>query len=392
MMNETRTIKVVCECKAHSNPIGTTDWLKFLGKVYVEEVNTGSTVNGCFISLSGVNGNVSGSFENLKQKNKSNVELITGDDLYSLLIKCFPAVEREKAINIINNQSNKRIMNVSLAYYEAEIFWVISLESDRFTVLNNKGDILNSENIVVCLLKDNVAGTHLDLEEEKQKIEHQKLIESVIFSILSKHNGKMESTQCFSEVEQKLNESKVELTKSCYDQAINSIGEQDFVICENNIVELKLSEPNARILFLRYVFPLGVNIDLLSSNYFENLLDLSLLQEIEKVQCNLSLPEEEKSLCLKVLRSSPSALWLAVNEIGMITHHRKTQPESTEQLDKHDIQLFIRYICEKLKADYDNPNLKQFYFEKAEIVELDFEFSLKAKRKSAFNIVIVQEM
>jgi hypothetical protein len=81
-----QNIVVICECKAHAKPIGTTDWLKFLGKVYLEEVNSNSQVNGCFISLNGVNGNVSGSYKQLKEKGKDNIELVSGDDLFKAFV------------------------------------------------------------------------------------------------------------------------------------------------------------------------------------------------------------------------------------------------------------------------------------------------------------------
>src|SRR5688500_15375962 len=40
----------LCECKAHASPIGMTDWLKFLGKIYTEEAVTGRQVSGSFIA------------------------------------------------------------------------------------------------------------------------------------------------------------------------------------------------------------------------------------------------------------------------------------------------------------------------------------------------------
>ena len=32
-----KTYPLICECKAHENPVNMNDWLKFLGKVYKEK-------------------------------------------------------------------------------------------------------------------------------------------------------------------------------------------------------------------------------------------------------------------------------------------------------------------------------------------------------------------
>ena len=80
--------RVICECKAHRTPIGLTDWLKFIGKVHVEEIRLQREITGCFIALSGVNGSVAGSFDELRQHRQS-IELITGEHLVGLLQKVF---------------------------------------------------------------------------------------------------------------------------------------------------------------------------------------------------------------------------------------------------------------------------------------------------------------
>src|SRR4051812_15537749 len=53
--------RLLGECKAHKEPLNMTDWLKFLGKIYIKQAS-GETVNGCLIALSGVNGVVQESY------------------------------------------------------------------------------------------------------------------------------------------------------------------------------------------------------------------------------------------------------------------------------------------------------------------------------------------
>src|SRR5687768_1500652 len=53
--------QLVAECKAHKDPLNMTDWLKFVGKLHIANKANARTY-GCLVALSGVNGNVLGSF------------------------------------------------------------------------------------------------------------------------------------------------------------------------------------------------------------------------------------------------------------------------------------------------------------------------------------------
>jgi hypothetical protein len=61
-MSHTVTQNVIGECKAYIKPIALPDWLKFLGKIFSAEIS-GTQVQGCFIALLGVNGNVIGHYD-----------------------------------------------------------------------------------------------------------------------------------------------------------------------------------------------------------------------------------------------------------------------------------------------------------------------------------------
>ena len=62
---------IICECKAHNKPININDWLKFIGKIYLEKLNNSHTV-GLMIALSGANGNVIGAEFNLQMQQNSD--------------------------------------------------------------------------------------------------------------------------------------------------------------------------------------------------------------------------------------------------------------------------------------------------------------------------------
>ncbi len=59
---------LICECKAHNSLITMNDWLKFIGKLYLEQKKNQLT-HGLMIALSGANGNVLGSYKDIKEGN-----------------------------------------------------------------------------------------------------------------------------------------------------------------------------------------------------------------------------------------------------------------------------------------------------------------------------------
>ena len=81
---------VICECKAHDKAIVITDWLKFIGKLYIEKLKNEHTI-GLMIALSGANGNVVGSYNDIKDK--GFIQLIANDDLIVLLAKKYSLSE-----------------------------------------------------------------------------------------------------------------------------------------------------------------------------------------------------------------------------------------------------------------------------------------------------------
>ncbi len=115
-MGGEQTFRVICECKAHKTPIAMPDWLKFLGKVFVEETQLNRRVNGCLIALSGVNGNVAGSFDALCETGE-RIELITGDGLVRLLSRTFTIIPLPE---VVDQETIKIVVELPDQEYECE--------------------------------------------------------------------------------------------------------------------------------------------------------------------------------------------------------------------------------------------------------------------------------
>lgn len=96
LMSETIVIPVICECKAHKDPIGMDDWQKFIGKTTIKARENSRTL-GIMISLSGAKSTVQSDYDAIKTKGDKTVFLYAGDKLAELVQKIF-GIEREDGI------------------------------------------------------------------------------------------------------------------------------------------------------------------------------------------------------------------------------------------------------------------------------------------------------
>ena len=85
-------ICLICECKARNDLVSMNDWLKFIGKVYLEQRKNQMTY-GLMIALSGANGYVLGSNKDLKTENF--ISLITNEELMGQIQSVHPMMPQQ---------------------------------------------------------------------------------------------------------------------------------------------------------------------------------------------------------------------------------------------------------------------------------------------------------
>jgi hypothetical protein len=181
-----QSYRVICECKAHKTPIDITDWLKFLGKIFVEEIRLKRQINGCFIALSGVNGAVSGNHDILKRE-RPGIELVTGDALIHLLMKAFDIIPPAEVISRVCSRTLRQFTRLSLCYYEQRIYWLIEFDGQKYSLLSGQGTILgaNNSSAVQALLSSNIAvGEFIDLQAEAEALRRARGAEKVVLTAL----------------------------------------------------------------------------------------------------------------------------------------------------------------------------------------------------------------
>lgn len=380
-----QTRRVICECKAYTRPISMPDWEKFLGKVYLEEAETGREVYGCFIALSGLNGNVTGSYDSLKLQ-KDNITVYTGEDISKKIGSLFDSISPEESKKILSVYTDRAYTNSFLTFYENKIFFIFLFESGEYSILTQTGDPLIEEKYADTEFKKAVttslsAAYYIDLNHEQKR---KKLIDHssrCIIDILIKNDGsitKADLATCNSD-EIILNESLEILSNN------NLIIVDSYIrLCTN------VGNSNTIIPFLNFYLSGPITPESFASSFLDELIDDNFVDAVTKIQGNLELNDSEKSEALSIIRWSPSALKWSINPDEMITVHRKKQPIN-ESIDRHDLEYFFNVIYKHMTKDFTNPALSDYYFKKLNLVEVEniSTIKIKSNQKNVFERTVI---
>ncbi|WP_419765401.1 MAG: hypothetical protein ACNI28_02895 [Arcobacter sp.] len=380
IINITEQIHLICECKAHVKPTNTTDWLKFLGKLYLEESKTQEKMYACFISLYGVNGNVSGSYEDLKNK-KKNIEIITGEDLLSILSKLYNLSEIDILKRNINQYTKNNILNISMLYYN-KLYWLVEFSRDLFTILESDGSDIQSNDNLIEMAKDFTNGNFTNIIQEKEKSDIIELYEKFFILILMESEIELTKETLLNEFKSYLKQSNIKYHKNYVFEALKHIKDRDFIISDDDKFLLSLNSINDKLLFYKFLLENQILLKSLNTNIYQKYIDFDLLEAIIKIQHNIILSEEEKTKFLNFIKMSPSSLSLVLYEIDLIVNHRKKSNDFSETMEIADKNILFMLLHQKLEMDFNNKVFNDFYYLHNLVEELEVEHLIKLKDKT----------
>jgi hypothetical protein len=191
-LKDSKTFKVICECKAYKTPVDLPQWLKFYGKLCVERQTQSPDTQGCFIALSGVNGNVTGSYDELKKHN-ANVELITGDDLLDLIRQVYSLRDLKGILDLVKAATDRVCRESEAVYYDQQVYWLLLFEHETYTVLKGDGKVLTADEVTALkpMIEEAVsANNYINLEEEAQAKLRALMAETILVSYLMLSGGR----------------------------------------------------------------------------------------------------------------------------------------------------------------------------------------------------------
>ena len=370
---------VICECKAHEKPIVMTDWLKFIGKLYIARKTEPGTI-GLMLALSGANGAVIGSAAN-DFRDDATTQLIANDDIINLLSQVFGLVDIVSAKSRLSILPMSRVIDVNLVYYNYLVWWIVECEDGHFTLCHSdlKPATLEEANAILSMIPNVTIFQEKDFFDVWQNMETgmqiRQLQKSLLSSLLTK--GSMMKDQIYEQYKDFDNQILTEAMDSCkfftsYDDKAS------LCLCDFSNVDI--------VDLYRFILDGDCPIEILASDFYQDNINNDLLEQIWIIQGGFRLPSEMVSDCLHLLKFSPSALRYALKKdrVLSLAYMVKDNKEMTELYNSH----FMSKLQNGFIVDFRNSVLSNLYYNIYGVMKMQICTSTKLYLKENNNINI----
>lgn len=370
--------RLICECKAYAKPMNIPDWLKFLGKVYSEEARLNSEITGCFIALSGVNGNVSGHYDQLRIT-RPNIILVKGDTLLDELKKIYEVCEVDKLNEILERFTVRAYRSVEVAYYGEKVYRIVIFDDDSYTILNADGskiDIVRRDELKPMIEDSLPVTAYIDLEEEAEARKRTVQAKKSVLAQIITNGGKIKTDALVSDEPFKFQTDELQ-------NATATLLNEGWINEANG--ELILPDEDKDIFYANlskiYHFLLGGEakfdlIRMLKSDFHASHINRRFVKEVQHIQGDLPLDDSDVELAIKLLRLSPSAILWSVQPDGMIVQHRTPEGENFDSFDRN---YFFRELFRSLRHDLTHPIARGYLLDVFHIREIETTQNVKVK-------------
>lgn len=374
---------VICECKAHEKPISMTDWLKFIGKLYIARKTESRTI-GLMLALSGANGAVVGS-ASTDFKDDPSVQLIANDDIIALLSQIYSLPPTTSVKEQLSSLPIPAVIEVNLVYYNFHIWWLVGFEDGHFTLCHDNSKPATSDEVkeVLPLLPTaTVYQTNgfVDIWNSLEVSQQLQQIEKLIIVELLK-NGPQEITkvqQVYNGIEEQL----------FYDSIQNSL----FITTDvrNQSVQLCNFSSISKVDLYRFLLDGGCPVDVFSTEFYQDNINEDLLEQIWAIQGGFKLPDEYTEKCLQLLRLSPSAMVYVLQQ-DRILHAAPAMVANPDIMNLY-YDHFMGKLQESFINDFKRPELSDFYFHSYNIskVKITTSSSITFDGKESLQISVEQ--
>jgi hypothetical protein len=361
---------LMCEAKAYADPVNMPTWQKFLGKLFIERAKDGTTI-GTLVALNGINGNVAGSYKDLKAQDRA-LFVFEGGDLEELARSSGELAEEPAVVLAAETQFHNVPQRVDTAYYGGAYYWVVWWKyEEEYAVIDARGDMLPTEDVerLRPALEASLPGVLLATEEARAEAQ-------------ARHDARM---LVMGRLFRGLEVSAADDAEHA--EAVAALGQEPFCRVEDGRLELlppgDLDADAISRLFLS-IFEDTVKVARLSfmaernhAPYIDRLVDL-----LPDLQAGFGLDEAEAATLRDVAVLFPSVWVTVASKIPMITTHRaNTEEVIGEGVLASDRTSFWEAVIAAIRSDYSNQRLRGFLYDYMGVAELQErgEFIVKGK-------------
>jgi hypothetical protein len=360
--------------------------MKFLGKIFSQEA-AGERVYGCFIALNGANGNVRGQYRAL-QNYRKDIELVTGDDLIEILNKLYQPSDVGSIQNLITQLTERKVLNISLCYYQEELYWLITFAGNGYALVDKTGGFIEQEQL--ALLQQIIAdtmdlGAFIVLEQEKAVKERALIVSKYIiamFMLYGKRNTRQQLLEACNASHGRY--PATEFSEGEVNIALDVLVKDNIITRKGNFFQLRIlqkgfSQQDVIATYRLLLDELFIKIPLGCKRY-RSFINKDFLNVFSQMQGNLPIPEKEQSQWINAMQISPSCLRWALYPDPYILEHR-SKLNCPPELDAADIAYVSQSLVLMLSKDFVAEGLSD-YFNEIGIIEFETAQNLKIKSTS----------
>lgn len=377
LLRNTRSQALICECKAYKNKVDLEAWLKFLGKIYSEEKMLGQEVHGCFVALSGVNGNVAGHYEDLSKK-VAGIELIDGSGLEEVLTKHNQIISRDHIQRFVSSCTAHQVIEISLAYLHPSLFWVVRFNNGGYFVLSGQGKICDADTMTKLrplLEREIPERLYIDIRFDSLAVSNTMMTARTLLGRIIAE-GPLQRRDAFEGVHPIAQPQ----TEFALDYLLNKglVDEKDHTL----ILRVD-SEDQARYSCSLLLFMLDGRypVSFLGRGSYDELIDRSLIRLILSMQHVDGLSEDEIEQAITLLKLSPSALLTMIKPCRAL-HAIQDSQLGYESISKFRKSVFMNLLHQGFLRDFRTPEFIAYFFYVRDIREVQFQLSYTSKSSS----------
>lgn len=371
VVGSTHPIPLLCEAKAYADPVSMPTWQKFLGKLFIARAENPGTL-GMLVALSGVNGNVRGSFLSLRERD-NRIFVVDGNLLLKNATRNGQVSSEVDVRSTIETRLQRRVSALEAAYYGSAYYWLAWWNEDEYSVSDAHGQPLSARRLadLEAPLAGAVSGTLLGAENIRKQAEARHELKLNLIDRLF-HGSVVSLGDCPTDDE---------------GAAFTSLAEEPYCRVEGQEVALiaadDLDAVAVRRLFISLfehavpVHALGFMAEHLHDSYVQRLIDA-----LPEIQRGFTVDPPDEATLREVAPVFPSVWGVLAQPIEMITTHRSVDEELNDAILSTDRNTFWEEITRAVRADFTNSALRGFLYDHMGVAELEETalVTVKAKR------------
>ena len=384
-----KTATLVCECKAHRQPVGMTDWLKFIGKLQVERQTRSEPVTGCMIALHGLRGTAYGTYESLRQT-KEDVLVISGDDLAQLVAETYGMISMEDAFSFASDVTGVRHHSIDIAYYDNRCYWLVSFPNGYFSLVDGADPFQDVDDEIYLCTAEETGLEILHMTENAQAFFFRQFIMQSVVGAITMKEGRATLEELCKIIDECLIHDFKGKTFDFVSLGVVDLERHGVVIMQGEKIELT-AKNDSRTEISRQTLELLLGEPIMYPALLRKLygeLVERVVPSVLKEAGNFRISDSERNQVIAVAKLSPGAMQTLLADDPF---RREVKEDvdllsagiSRQQLDElHTLRFRMVYknMLRALVNDFHSPSLAPYfaYGHRAEELRTKVTLSLKS--------------